>query len=606
MMKKRGVYIFFILLFLGLTFVAADTSSNLTGIDKAYQCLSNKINNSCSSLTDEEKAFSLLAIGQCQSDLLSDAKTIGSGKCWPSSGCSIKTTAQALLALNSSGGDSSSAQNWLYSQNATPTQIVWYLEIDSSNSTSCTIEYNSGQSYTVNIDENKQLSSGAGNCLALSQNGYLLQVSPSCYNKNFQISCTNDFLTTTLFRKSTSSTVYVTDTTNSAASGGTTTENVKSSCFSTGTTCDYEGTLWAALALNAAGQDISNYLPYLIVMADENQKFLPDAFLYALTAKLQYKTSLLLLQQSSEYWMESGDKYYDTALALYPLQNENSSEKTNAQTWLLGSQDSAGCWNSGNIRDTAFILASSWPRQFSSGGGPTGPPDCITAGHSCTLLAQCSQENILTNYQCSSLSVCCNTPPSQQTCAEQGGEICSSNQICGLGNTNLPSSDTNSSQLCCSNYGCITQTATSTDDCTSNNGTCRAGGCATGEQATNSYTCTLPGDTCCVISTAPSSSSSGGSSLWIWILVILIVLVGLGIIFRKKLRAIIFKEGKTSSKPGMQPPRGPPYYPRPIQRMPERRIIIPPQRPSQPIRRVPSKSQNELDEVLKKLKEMGK
>jgi hypothetical protein len=43
-----------------------------------------------------------------------------------------------------------------------------------------------------------------------------------------------------------------------------------------------------------------------------------------------------------------------------------------------------------------------------------------------------------------------------------------------------------------------------------------------------------------------------------------------------------------------------------MQRMPERRIMIPQQRPSpQPVRR-PSKSQGELDEVLRKLKEMGK
>ena len=614
-MKKRGLLFFFILVFFGIALLAsasaAANSSNSTGVDKAYQCLTNKVNGNCASLTDEEKAFSLWSIGKCQSDLISDAKSPSTGQqCWPNTGCSIKTTSEAILALNNVGADTTNAQNWLLSETAVPTQILWYLEIV-SNATTCNIQY-SGSSYTVNINSDKTLSSSAGSCLTLSPSGYLLQVSPSCYSKNFSISCQNDFLTTTLFQQSGSSTIYVSDQSSSAASGGTTTEAINSSCFSTGTGCDYEGTLWASLALNSLGKDVSPYLPYLITMAGQNERFLPEAFLYALTAKPQYETSLLSLQQSNEYWMESGDKYYDTALALYPLQQETQQQKTNAQNWLLGSQGTDGCWNNGNIRDTAFVLLSSWPQQFSSGGGSgAGLPDCTTAGHNCVSSSLCPQSDTLSSYQCTSATVCCSALPS---CSALGGTLCQPNQICSISGTQETSSDSTFSTLCCVPSGtCITPSnnnsspATSAD-CTSNGGTCRTGGCNTGEQANANYQCTLSTDTCCTLSLTPSSSG-GGSSLWIWILLILIVLAALGIIFRKKIRAMIFKEGgKPASRtgPGAFPPRAPYYPSRPLQRMPERRIMIPQQRPQpQPVRR-PSKSQSELDDVLKKLKEMGK
>jgi len=37
--------------------------------------------------------------------------------------------------------------------------------------------------------------------------------------------------------------------------------------------------------------------------------------------------TLLSEQESSKWWSASGDKYYDTALALLPFQDENPTEK---------------------------------------------------------------------------------------------------------------------------------------------------------------------------------------------------------------------------------------------------------------------------------------
>lgn len=603
-MKKRGVFVFFVLAVFFLVLVAmvvSADSTNQTAVDKAYSCLNNKTSTTsqCSSLSTEEKTFVVLATGQCKNELMSDSSN--DGQCWPSSSCTVKATAEAVIALKNSGSDTQAAQDWLTSKNMTAPGMTWYLEIESQNSTSCNIGY-SGQSFIVSMDENKQLSSGAGGCLSLSSDGYLLVVSPSCYGRDITVSCDRDFLTTTLFQKATSSTLYVSETTSSAASGGTTTENVKSYCLADKGVCSYEGTLWGSIALNSLGVDVSSYLPYLITMAEDNQRLLPDSFLYALTAKDDYKTSLLSQQKSGEYWMESGDKYYDTAVALYPLQQEDPPEKENAMTWLLGSQDSQGCWQ-GNVRDTAFILASVWPKTVSS--GTPASPDCQSAGYYCTTQASCTG-SFMTDYSCpSSLNVCCSQPIQSQTCNEQGGVLCSSSQQC-IGGTLTDASDAVYPQTCCIDGGtCQTPTVS---DCESYGGICRAGGCNLDEQDSG-YNCAISSDSCCVASSQPASS--GGSSLWIWILVVLIVLVVLGILFRKKLREAWQKMRKKKSEGGPSGPFFRPFSPPPRyfppSRPPERRIIPHPQpRPQPPARRAPSKSQKELDEVLKKLKDMGK
>ena len=94
---------------------------------------------------------------------------------------------------------------------------------------------------------------------------------------------------------------------------------------------------------------------------------------------------------------------------------------------------------------------------------------------------------------------------------------------------------------------------------------------------------------------------------------VLIILVVLGIIFRDRLRILWFRMksgGKPKPGSGPRPPYAPQYFPgyqRPMMRVPERRILMPTQQPlRKPIAKVKSGAQKELDEVLKKLKEMGK
>lgn len=585
-MKKEGTLFLCLFLVLSLSLIAAQNETEQKKVDKAYQCLTDKVSGKCSSLSSEEKVFSALARGDCRSDLSGDSKFK----------TDVKYTAQAILAMKGN----SDAESWLLSQNKTPTELTWFLEIESPEATTCTIQY-SGLSFNINIGEDKEISNNAGSCLTLAQDNYWLRISPSCFGEEFQISCQENFLTTLLFRKSDSATIHVSDKTSSAASGGTTKEKVESSCFAESGSCTYEGSLWAALVLDSLGKDVSSYLPYLITLAEDNQRFLPEAFLYALTANTEFKVSLLSKQKSSQWWMESGDKFYDTALALYPLQAENPQEKTNAKTWLLGSQDTNGCWEN-NIRNTAFILASVWPKDFKKAGVPP-LPDCENAGYYCTTTAACTGK-VLSEFDCPSLYKCCTTPVKIETCAEIGGDICSSGERC-IGGTSVDASDLRASEICCVRGSC--STAQQAPDCELNSGICRAGGCADNEQEA-SYSCNLPGDTCCI-----QKTTEGKSYWWIWVLLILIILLVIGIILRNRIRMFWFRMkpgGRRPSGPPHYPPRHPPYPPAgfhrpPMPRLPERRIL-PQESLRRPISRVKSGAQKELDEVLKKLKEMSK
>ena len=617
MTKKRilGILIIF-LIFISFSLLQAQINSieEQQKTDQAYSCLIDKVEGNCASLSIEERIFSLLAINQCKVDVINDSSD---EECWPSipsRNCNLKTTAQAVIALDKVGANTDKAQQWLLSQNRTPSELTWYLQIESNEQTTCGITY-AGTPHAIDIAEDKKISGNAGQCLSLAQDDYWLEIStsPICHNQEFSISCDKDFSTTLLFKKQDSPIpiIHVFKEISSAAAAGTTIEKVESFCFregGSGNPCNYEGSLWAALALDSLGEDVSSYLPYLIILAEENKRSLPDAFLYFITTNTEYSNSLLSKQKkigNQYYWQESGDRYYDTALALFPFEYETSLEKANSEQWLLETQDANGCWQD-NTRNTAFILASVWPRDFVDGNGNgngNGLQDCEYAGNYCVNRGSCIEYGgqVISDHCIGILSECCTAQREQLTCSEQGGITCSSSEICRGGDM-VSAAGTNN---CCVDGGSCEVVVPVISECEQQLGTCRIS-CLSDEQEAF-YSCEFTGDICCV-----SKTETGRSYTWIWILLILIVLVVIGIIFRDKLRNLWLrmKSKSRGSRPGPRPghrrppPPRPPHYPR--RARPERRIL--PTTLSQPLRpgRAPSKSQKELDDVLKKLKSMGK
>ena len=279
MKNKVTVYLlFFSILFLFLANISAaqnvtscDAGDKNCRISNGYVCLQKNIDaKKCSSLGSDEKVFSFISSGECESEVESDSKyrSTNTG--------SIRYTSLAILG----GATSNDPEEWLASKNKTTDNLDWFLQIESSDETSCTITHGTTQS-TVSVNADKTLSgSGLSSCLSISSSSgdYWIQISKNCFNTEFKISCDKSFLTSLLYQKSGSSTIYVSDETHSASASGETKEKVDSLCFATGSACDYEGSLWTALVLSSLNHDVSSFIPYLVTNADtgNNKNYLPE------------------------------------------------------------------------------------------------------------------------------------------------------------------------------------------------------------------------------------------------------------------------------------------------------------------------------------------
>ncbi len=600
-MKKVEVLEIFLLVILVFSFSVYAQADDTTKIDKAYTCALEKANGKCKDLTLEEQAFSLLALSyqadvqdECKKALLDKSED---SKCWPKGSCKVKDTALAVLALKHVGGDTAQGVTWLLSKNSTPRDLTWYLQIDSKEEATCKISYG-GKDFTTVIKADKTLTQGAGSCLTRGQNNYWLQISPSCLTNTFIVACDKSFISNLIYKKTNSNVFYISSDTKSAPESGSTENKVVSICF--GNPCDYEGSLWATLALAKTGKDISPYLPFLNALATDNEKYLPSAFLHILTGDEEYFSKLTSLHASGSWDVRSSyGKFYDTALAILSLQNTNSEQADASKQWLLNTQPSNGCWQN-SLRDTAFILYSVWPKVPSKGGGPA-VDYCKDFSYFCVSPGECAEASgeQLSNYFCPSLSsICCNKAAIEKTCAEKSGRTCQEDEECT--GSSIDASDT---QNCCDSSCVKKQTQ---PECETNGYTCQSS--CSDDQEEASYGCTAE-NVCCKTKEVPPVPSR--SYWWIWVLVILIILVVLGIIFRTRLSLFLFKfkkGGKSPSRAEGAGPRFPPTAPFPG-RFPSTR---PGPFPRGAQLKVPAKlrpseeTDKELDETLKKLREMGK
>ncbi len=610
-MNKIGVLSIVLLLFTCSLVSAALNDSDSSLIDKAYTCLENSINNKTTSSPPslQESIFTILALGsnkKAEEKIENEKRTnTNNSICWPKAACSLKDTAQALLAYDQLGKDTTSIENYLTSKTGPTTGLAWYLliDIDNHEPASCTIKSSNTQS-TITIGSDMKLSgSVGGTCLSITPEGYWLEISNSCLDKSYEVSCNNDFITTILYKKSGSDTLFVSPNTHSASSSGYTNESIKSRCFKLNADCDYESSLWATLALDKAGKDISVYVPYLVATQPDNEQFLPASFLYKLTNGQDHYNDLIQAQKSSQYWQAPTthyNKFYDTALALLALQGKDSVEASKSKDYLLSVQGSSGCWNNNNLRDTAFLLYAGWPDASrtpsqGSGNGTVNIENCESASlqYSCvSSLLACADAggDSLRNYVCPGSLKCCSVIIPQLTCAEQNGNVCSDTEVCS--GTEADSSDGS----CC--LGQCKPVAQESNQCEAVGGTCQSS-CDSDTEDELSEICPSSGDLCCSVKSDPSSNSSSSSGIWITLLVILIILVVLAIVFRNRIKLWLFKSKKASGvSSSPMTIRRPPFPP--SSSSPQRYV----QRPM-PARK-PSQPDKEMEETLRKLKEMTK
>lgn len=600
-MNKRGwviaAFAVVFMLFLGSFAIAAanDSTTEATtsgdNIDKAYICLENQIKNRNLSL--EEAVFSALALG-AKGGIVDRIETGKDGaSCWPKGACKVKETAQVALAYKRMNKDISAVKKWLLSKNSTATELKWLLEIDITSKLTASCKINDGQrESTIKILENGRLQGSLGTCLSIDSEGYMLRINSNCQKNEFTISCDQDFVTSVLYQKTAGGTLFVLPEAHSAASLGQTKERARGDCFKSAQSCDYEGSLWAALALQKIGEDVSVYTPYLLAFADDNIKYFPSAFLYILVGGDDQYNLIIQQQKQGKFWEMTatrGGRYYDTSLALLGLADKGGAEIDATKEYLLSIQTKDGCWDNNNIRNTAFLLYAGWPKGVVSAGQVSSPPSCEPQ-FSCENLFDCNnaQGIVEQNYACSKVGeICCSVKVAQQTCEQKKGLLCPSGTQCD-GRVES-ASDGN----CCFDGKCI-EIAQAEDTCTSAGGTCRTS-CESGESETSEETCAATDEVCCM---------KKGSSLWVWIIVllILITLAVLAIVYREKLKIWWFKLlEKFKKKPAAQSAQRPgaPFAPSVRPMMPQ--PMMPQRAPIRPVAR-----DKEMEEALRKLREMSK
>ncbi|MEM4271530.1 MAG: hypothetical protein QXD13_00325 [Candidatus Pacearchaeota archaeon] len=618
-MLKRGTYIitFFVLALIVLPSFAVAQNENESAsedkIEQAYSCLKSQIANK-TTLGLPDATFSLLAIGpmpKIMQKIEEEKKEDSSGICWPKAGCKIKETAQIGLAFERGGQNREQIKRWILAKNSTASELNWYLQIDILNAeaATCTITRGKETPGKINIGEDMRITGSPGTCFSIFEN-YKLKANSACLNSEFEIACNKDFATATLYQKRAGGAFFVSSDTKSASGSPAfdtkVTQKFNSKCFGTTSSCDYEGSLWATIFLRGIGEDVSPYLPYLLAFAEDNPKYFPYAFLHILVSGDEQYDSVVKLQKTSKanegYWEMIGSpygRYYDTSLGMLSLISKSSTELDNARNYLLSVQGKSGCWNNNNIRDTAFVLYSGWPRE--TAGPVDGGTTYCSAPYSCENAQDCTDGGGLIIHEAECLTfgeVCCSIAIAEKTCAEKGGKICTTYEGCA-------GDEVSSRDGKCCLGDCVQKVLPPAGECEEAGGVCRYS-CYDDEMEGVEY-CT-ENKICCL----PKEEKKGSAWFWIILLLILIALVVLAIIFRDKVRLWWhkFKEKfrKKPSAPGAPAAAGR-MPPRPIMPM-QRPGMYGMQRPMAVQRAMPPKIMSardkEMEETLKKLREIGK
>lgn len=520
---------------------------NKTAIEKAYECLENELKNDCSGATNvQQLAFSILAtpktdiLKKCVESLEAKEKPEG---CFGDSSCTIKDTALAILALNHARKNTTKYENWILSKKITSSEVEWILQQDSEGETNCILKYD-GTDYSFKASENKKLTGYFGPCFNPIYQNYWLGIEEDCLSKNFKIGCDKRFLISFLFRTPNSNRLNILSNTKEATQNTEISFSIESFCFGQGGSCNYEDNAWAILALKIKGHNIKDYIPYLVTAEDNNKGYFPEIFSYlVLENDRLYGEKIIKMQTEANYWEVEDSvygRYYDTALALLALGDRNQEKINEAKKWVFFMQESNGCWNSKNIRDSSFLL---WALERKNAPAlqlhnvvPVTSCSQAPSGSSCIRETEClnSGGSVLKNYDCSYAqttftAVCCNITPSLKSCRELNGEICSSEETCeGVEKDSI-------NGKCCLGSCKKVNKVEGRDECKIKGGFCRTE-CKKNEEKNESLSCSERNKICCV------EKKKEKSLVWLWLLLgILILLAIIGILMKDKIKVMLYK-----------------------------------------------------------------
>lgn len=504
--------------------VSADDADK---IQKTYNWLQTKTVDKWSTLSVPQHVFSVLALNEKAllttnklnrsiTSLMS--KSMYNGSCWPSPSCDPINTSLAKLAIDNADFslyNSEKANEWLANHTKPSREgINWFLQITQppQTETICSIIYGENAPYELTISNTSEIQpNNLGDCLTVSVPRYWLNITDTeaCLNQTYSIICSSDIKVNFLFKilQDNIEEWYVVGKTFSGGATETVLANITSNCIVPDlntNTCDYESTLWAAYAYYSDGSvtTAKTFLPYLIMQKDKNnnQAYLPSAFLYYIISKENYANDITPLQLSTGLISSSTThhSYYNTAIArrTNAAKNTNITKMNNKLILDLIREGVNYYWkdqsSSGNaIKDTAMLL---WAvgREFSgsqiseceeqglgltcvdncSGLGGTLFPEfsCLNNRECCNLSSTtydceqrqgnckptCYSNETQMSYSCAAGTICCK-PNSLVSCVtELHGQICTGDQDCA-NNQSVIMPFANASEPRCCLYNCVSR-----------------------------------------------------------------------------------------------------------------------------------------------------
>jgi len=362
---KRGTLI---LLFLVILSFSVNASANFSAQD-GYDWLSTQISSDGSFNSDTfSTTMAILALDDAGYDTsLSESWLISqmdeTYSCIPSSSCSTKDTAAAVLAYNELQDETyfDAWDSWfLSSLDDSDSAGNWYLEVVTSSTGTCTISYTLDEELKeteIEVEEGSFPGCDDSNFLDLDEcvQKNLISTNPGI---TLDVDCSSleGSVVLSLVYKS-DSTYYIIANENS----DTADFQVNNGCFgkSSGSTCNQEASLWAGWALKTITSDV-NTLIYLKESYDSTSAE-EAALLYLITSDETYLSDIVGLQKSDGSFDRN---VFTTGLAVLALSDstEYEEEVENAKSFLRDEQNDDGNWVE-NIEDTSMALYGAFSEE---------------------------------------------------------------------------------------------------------------------------------------------------------------------------------------------------------------------------------------------------
>ncbi|RMD65589.1 hypothetical protein D6817_05755, partial [Candidatus Pacearchaeota archaeon] len=459
--KERYVLLALLLLAAFAYFSAlASAQSEDDVASKAMQCLSDLLSERDSISLQEAVFASLAGATDGKIPITINSTKSQTEECWPAGGCTVRDTAQVMITKIRNGEDVEGIKEWLLSKVGPAQGLTWYLEITipSRQEATCRVRAEDPQTgdaseARITVHEDLTLSGNTGACFTLANSNYWLMINQNCLDKVFKIACDNqddDFITNLAYQREGGGVVFISPVshsgTGSSDASSFTTEEVKAKCFKQGNACDYEGSLWATLALNYYAQDVSEFTPYLHALAEDNVRYLPYAFVYLIDGRDDDFTRMLSFISRFEgrfVWdvpNTAYNRFYDTALALLAMGQRDSGLRGSVISELADLQGDNGCWNNNNLRDTAFLIFGAGWTFGNGGGGPSVEThsECSPDG-ACVTVQGAGQDMCSADSDCANVSSgnhsACNSQGQCIVVQGPGQDQCSTDADCTASET---------------------------------------------------------------------------------------------------------------------------------------------------------------------------